>query len=352
MFGDKPFLLDASQHSERFFLMTDFFDFLSLDDDTLRLLYFNVKNELDRRDKLKQPSLKAEIIKTKCNNELVCPICKIPLVKNGKRNDGVQTYRCKCCGKRYSDTNNYSLSSSKLSLNEIKNLITLILIGSPDWAISQIMKINVKTAQYWKDRCIDAANEWANSNILSDHVFIDEMFFSSSRSDRNFETIMTADDVHARRIAMSIAFDIHGKGCCHVHMKSGIPSFNLITSAFKNKIKPGSLITHDQAYYYRKLIEKLNLIDEPIKFDKSNDSIYRTKLKLLNNCCSTLRYNFSCHRGIKLAKLESYGNLFIYRWCSIRKIGFKETVEDMYNRVCVAKKSHKFRDSFKKDSKW
>lgn len=295
--------------------------------------------------------MKADVVQDKMISNQICRVCGGIIVKNGKRKDGVQTYKCTVCGRRCSDTNESSLSSSKLSLDSISNLVTLIMIGSPDWAIAKIMHVNVKTAQFWRDRCIDAANEWANACILSGHVYMDEMFFSSARSGNGFKTVMTADDSHSRRVAMSIAFDSNGNGCCHVYMKSGTPSFKLVTKAFKNKIKRQSQFTHDHAYYYRQLKEKLELVDDPVKFDK-NSAIYKSKMGLLNNCCSTIRYNFSCHRGIKLEKLQSYGNLFMYRWCTVRRLGFIDAVKDMFDRVCIAKKSHKFKDSFKKDSIW
>ena len=51
----------------------------------------------------------------------------------------------------------------------------------------------------------------------------------------------------------------------------------------------------------------------------AGDDEYERKMKLMSNCCSYLRHCFESHNGIKFAKLEAYGNFFLYHWSHVRK---------------------------------
>lgn len=56
-------------------------------------------------------------------------------------------------------------------------------------------------------------------------------------------------------------------------------------------------------------------------------------MKRMGNCFSYLRHCFESNNGIKFAKLEAYGNFFLYRWSHVRKYGLRATVGVLFNRA-------------------
>ena len=309
-----------------------------------------IAEEMNRRSKEAQPSKKAGLAR-KYKRDLRCPKCGVVLWKNGKRKDGVQDYLCPKCRKHYSDTTDTALSHSRLSIHKIKEIIALIMLGCPDWVISYIAEVNEKTAQIWRDRCLDAANEWSRKPKLRNIVFMDEMLFSPSRMKGVSMDDQTADGTYPKDIYVGIAFDSSGYGFCHRYEGHGFPTGEEVLAAFGDRIEPGSVLIHDKAPYHNLLVKRLKLVDGGIKANLMSVE-YKKKMKIMNNCCSVLRYSFESHRGIKTEKLQSYANLFLYRWSHQRSYGLHDAVDFMFYRVCGSKKSHVFKQSFNKSSIW
>ena len=90
---------------------------------------------------------------------------------------------------------------------------------------------------------------------------------------------------------------------------------------------------HDGASSRNGIAKELSLSDDRVKL-AAGDGEYERKMKLMSNYCSYLRHCFESHNGIKFAKLEAYGNFFLYRWSHVRKYGLRATVDYLFNRVC------------------
>ena len=298
-----------------------------------------LRSETDRRERERARFEKAELSKRN-KSDPRCPECKARRMRDGRRRDGVRSYRCPKCGRRYSDASNTSLSSSKLTPAKIRAILTLITLDGPDWVVAEIAEGNVKTAQYWVDRCLDAAGEWSTASRLSGHVWIDEMRFAPIRASGFVDGVWTT---YAGRIAkdayMEAAFDSSGRGFCHLFAeKLGTPGSAMVSECLSGRIEPGSLLTHDGASCHDRAVRELSLGDDWVKF-VAGDAEYERKMKLMSNCCSYLRHCFESHNGIKFSKLEAYGNFFMYRWSQIRKHGLRATIEFLFNRVCGTAKS-------------
>ncbi len=143
-----------------------------------------------------------------------------------------------------------------------------------------------------------------------------------------------------------------GDGFCKLYAeKLGTPNRDMVLSALSGRIEEGSRLTHDGAPCHNLLIKRLGLEDDWCKF-VPGEREYEEKMKLMSNCCSYLRHCFESHRGIKYAKLEAYANFFMYRWSHVRKHGLSETIDFLMGRVCGTRKSHDYRESFRKKSTW
>ena len=282
-----------------------------------------------------------------------CPKCAAKLWRDGKRKDGVQTYVCPVCGKKSCDASGTSLASSKLTMPTIEKTITLIMLDCPNWVVSWILGIDQKTAQFWRDRCLDASQKWSAESTLSKHVWIGEMRFAPTRASGFVDGVWST---YAGKIAkdayLEVAFDCGGSGFCRLFAeKLGTPTRDMVAEALEGRIAKGSKLTHDGAHAHNLLVKKLGLEDDWCKF-VPGDKEYESKMKLMSNCCSYLRHSFESHGGIKFTKLEAYANFFLYRWSHVRKHGLKDAISFMVSRVCGTPKSHTFAESFKKTSKW
>ena len=308
-------------------------------DDEIAAALSLLSAESERRERERSRFEKARLSK-RDKRDPRCPECKVSLMADGRRHDGVARYECPKCHRHYSDASNTSLSSSKLTPRKIRAILTLIALDCPCWVIAEIAGVNAKTAQFWTDRCLDAATEWSAGSKLSGHVWIDEMRFAPTRATGFVDGIWTT---YAGRIAkdayMEVAFDASGRGFCRLYAsKLGTPSKAMVTDCLSNRIEPKSLLTHDGAISHDGIVKELSLTDDWVKF-VAGDEEYERKMKLMSNCCSYLRHCFESHNGIKFSKLEAYGNFFLYRWSHVRKHGLKATVDYLFDRVCGTLKS-------------
>jgi transposase-like protein len=336
---------------ERDFFMLTRDDVSAMPDADLGSLLLMLQAEKERRAKAAAKLEKAALSR-KAKRDLRCPACHSPLRLDGRRADGVQRYRCPSCGRRFSDASATSLSGSKLTPDKIKSIVAMVMLGSPDWVIAWVCGVDAKTAQYWRDRCLDAAEGWSGESELSGHVWIDEMRFAPTRASGFVDGVWVT---YAGRISrdayMEVAFDSRGRGFCDVYAKLGTPYGSSVERCLEGRVAEGSKLTHDGAHCHNAAIRKLSLGDDWVKY-APGDKEYKAKMAPMNNLCSYLRFNFEKHRGIKFAKLAAYGDLFMYQYFHVRKYGFRATIDYLFSRVCGTKKSHNFRDGFRKTSTW
>lgn len=327
------------------------FNYKELDNSQIIEAISCLQNELITREKKNSRFEKAELSK-KYKRDLRCPICKRKLNKDGHRSDGVRQYKCLNCKKVFSDSSLLSLSSSKLTLSKIKEIVTLIVMDCPDWVIAYITNVNIKTIQFWVDRCLDSAVSWAKEAKLKDHFWFDEMRFAPTRASGLEDGIWTT---YGGRIAkdayMLIAFDYDNGFCKVFYEKLGTPTSNMIKTSFSNRVEKGSIATHDGAHFHLQMIEENNLIDDCHKYIKGSKS-YERSMNFMNSCCSYIRHAFESHNGIKYGKLEAYANWFLYRWIHMRKYGLQDSINYLLSRMYGTKKSHKFDDYGEKGEIW
>ena len=314
-------------------------DISQLTDEELHGLNVLVDAEMELRKKQKTRFVKAGLARAN-KAGTICPYCGGKSFKDGKRHDGIQNYECSVCHRKYSDSASTSLASSKLDEAKIKDILTLVCLDCPDWVISVLCKVNVKTAQYWADRCLNSSMEWAKRNILSGRVFIDEMQFAPVRSGSDAYVSYTGRLV--KNLHLEIALDT--KGACYAHAylgNKGHPSGRQVLECLAGKIEKKSVLVHDGSKAHNMLIKELSLTDDWHKF-VAGEETYERKMKLLSNCCSYLRHSFESHRGIKASKIEAYADFFMFRWSSTRKVGLRKTIESLFDMVCGTKKNPNF----------
>lgn len=347
MFGDNPSAW-ASQSLGRDFLMEDISAWsLSATDEELRLASEAIGEEIIRRER-RRASTERHGLSAKNRRVLMCPRCGGRLRRNGKGR-----YACANCGATSNASTGTSLAAAKLTPSKIRKIIALTLLDCPVRVVGWIADVDPKTAQFWRDRCLDAAMEWSAESNLSKHVWIDEMMFVPARA------AGIADDVRltnggklAKEACLGIAVDSSGQAVCKLYPGSGTPRAKEICLAFAKRIEPGSELTHDGAYTHRLLVASVKGIKDDVHKFSKDDPEYEKAMRYMNLLCSYVRFEFEKHRGIKFAKIEAYATFFCYKFTHIRKHGFATAVEYLFGRVCGTAKSHNYRESFRKNSDW
>ena len=126
----------------------------------------------------------------------------------------------------------------------------------------------------------------------------------------------------------------------------------MVRDAFADSIAPGSRLTHDGSPCHNLLVSSVpGLVDDWHKYVKG-DREYEEAMRYMNLLCSYLRFEFEKHKGIKAAKIEAYATLFCYRFSHVRKHGLEASIDFLFGRVCGARKSHTYRESFRKSAEW
>lgn len=98
---------------------------------------------------------------------------RVRLQLDGSRHGGIRSYECLKYGAKGSDASGTSLSPSKLPVSKIEDIVTLIMMDCPDWVVARVAGVNIKTAQFWVDRCLGAAVAWSKEAKLSKHFCFD-----------------------------------------------------------------------------------------------------------------------------------------------------------------------------------
>lgn len=323
------------------------FDLSSMSDDELSRLENLVIEEKRRRERARSPAEKSSLAAAG-KVGFSCPSCGGKLVKSGFRSDGVQRYRCRECRRTTCGSAETALHHSRLTLSEIEKLVTLMVLGTPDWVSSFLLGVSSNTVQYWRDRCLEAAVDWAAGNRLKDHAFMDEMLFAPVRSEDEDRRFNMGGSLEKGEY-LGLFIDVHGSGFCRYYGRS-VTSGDVLM-ALRGRIAPHTVMTHDGAFIHMHAIRVLELADERLVFS-SEDYRYEAAMELLSNCCSYIRRRFTKHSGIKAEKIEAYADLFLYIWSHTRRYGTRGTVEHLMKRLAKTRKRHCYRDMFGPGSKW
>lgn len=115
----------------------------------------------------------------------VCPHCgSVHTVKNGS-NNGRQKYKCKDCGRQFSDTNGTVAFRSKLSAETWIELIKYILQGESCRFIAKNLHINKTTVLYNRHRIATVLRQLDyNKDDFSSIAEVDEYYYPLSFKDK------------------------------------------------------------------------------------------------------------------------------------------------------------------------
>ncbi|GKX67379.1 IS1595 family transposase [Inconstantimicrobium mannanitabidum] len=111
-------------------------------------------------------------------NIVKCPHCgSINIIKYGYTKSGSNIYKrhlCKCCYKTFSEVTTSPLSYSKKDIHVWIQYLGCMAKGMTLKAISEELKINIKTAFAWRHKILSSIENKVMTSELSHHVQVDD----------------------------------------------------------------------------------------------------------------------------------------------------------------------------------
>lgn len=195
----------------------------------------------------------------------VCPHCGgTHIVRNGKRPDGTQRYKCEDCGKRFVITANSIAFGTRKDLSAWRKYIECMLNGLSIIKSAKICGISKNTSFAWRHKILDALQNMASEVQLDGIVEADETFFSVSYKGNNkhsktFSMPRKAhrrgNDVHKRglskeKVCVPCALNRTGHS---IAMVSNLARIRIdgLQAVFGSRIKTGTVLVTDKASAYK-----------------------------------------------------------------------------------------------------
>lgn len=264
-------------------------------------------------------SVKKFVGELRFSDGLVCPVCGCThVVRNGKRKDGTQKYRCMECGKSFTATTNSIAAGSRKDLDTWEKFIDCMMNGFSIRKTAQYCKISKNTAFLWRHKVLDALQQMAEDVTLEGMVEADETFFNVSYkgNHKNSKNFVMPREPHKRGGAIRKRGLSYDKVCvpCAVN-RNGLSIAKVantaratkagISAVLAGRIKEGSALITDKERSYFTFSERENLDWHKLESEwETRKGIFN--LQHINNYHSTLKHFIEGFKGVSTKYLNNY----------------------------------------------
>ena len=240
----------------------------------------------------------------------ICPECgSADVWLDGLTEQNRARYKCPSCNVRFSALTGTIFASAKLPLHKIMKIVEVMCHNASLRLIELTCEVSHSTAFLWRHKVFATVGGWQDKVVLSGRVWIDEMYFSDTRIERE-EGAMRKRGLSKDKVCVVVAIDSWGKAMAVVS-ENGKPSTGRINAALEKHIKKGSVIVHDCEKAHSALVKKLELVDERYKANTA-DPMYLEQMELVNHLCSWIRRYVERFACMKSDNLQAYLDWFIY----------------------------------------
>lgn len=285
----------------------------------------NVKQELEKSKKRKP-----------------CPHCSSDKVyKRGKQN-GIQLYQCRECGKWYSETTGTPLWDIKLK-SKWQGYLRCMQKGMPIKKIALELGISIQTSFDWRHKILSSLSSFV-PQMLSDVVECDELELAlSNKGSRNLErkarkrgTDFKRNDKSKEKTVVQVVTAVQRNGEKYLRaVESKRLSADEITKALDGKLDEQTILITDKHPSYR-LFAKENLSIKHKSFQAKehvNKQDKNIHLQNVNNTHSQLRTFLLPFKGVSSKYLQNYLNWFAYAG---KLSGTKSTIKQWFFAILAS----------------
>ena len=274
-----------------------------------------------------------------------CPHCsEIAFNKYGLTHNKVQRFQCKACGRTFTPITGTIFDKHKISISEwmeyCLNLFRYLSVTADSWNNRNAFT----TSRYWLEKIFLVLEDWEADVVLSGRVWFDETYYSVRSNDLKLNTDGTKPrGLSTNQLCVGVACTKDTILC--ILEGKGQPTATKSFKAFKDHIAPGSTLVHDKSKAHNKLIEKLNLVDEPYD-SKVVNKLPQNKNPLgrINEVHARLKNFLHAHNSFDRDSMQGYLNLFSFAMNP--PANHLEKVELLLNRAFYTRKTLRYRSFY------
>ena len=275
-----------------------------------------------------------------------CPYCDGPIMKNGHRKDGLQTYICGECKRKFNPLTNTIFDSHKIPISEwIEYLLHLFEFHSVKTSAIDNRNSDT-TGRFWLFKVFEVLKSIQKDVILEGDVYIDEKFFpviesKKKRDEKGNELKGTS------RNQISVATGTDKINSIFIVMRHGTPTEASCWRAYHKHIKEESTLIHDGEPSHNRLVDDLALKSIVYKSEETKGLKDKNNpLDPINDLHDKLQRFMMAHGGYDRSNIQDWLNLF---WFIMNGSKDKyDKVKLFLERAILIRKRIKYRDVMSK----
>lgn len=271
-----------------------------------------------------------------------CPYCGSGNIKkNGKRRDGMQTYRCRGCGRKFNPLTGTVFDSRKIPISEwIEYLVHLFQYESV--SVSSLDNRNsLSTGRYWMRKVFSVIKDCQKGIVLGSPFWIDETFLSRKPSELSRRK--KGDRLRGLshdKICIETATD--GKRTVLAAIGYGKPSKSRVLEAMEGHVTEGSTRIDDGEEAHSVLVARYGLRRERhLSADTKGLEDSRNPMNEINRRHRYFKMFMSRHGSYGRASIQDWCNLFSFAYNRRGEVGIM--VEDFLGLALKSKKVMRYR---------
>jgi transposase-like protein len=277
---------------------------------TQKFLKKNYKEHYAERHRQVSESGEADMINSYTPSK--CPFCgSAEFKKRGLTSSGIQRYLCDC-RKGFIPTTGTIFDDRKISISEwleyCLNLFRHVSVTANSWN----NKNAFTTSRYWLQKLFLTLENVQNTIVLSDCVWLDETYYTVRSQD-----IVRKDNgdklsgLSQNQICIGVATD--KQYTLFLVEGTGQPTQKKTLETFRNHIKPGSILIHDEESAHAKLVKELSLDSRAYSSkDLKGLSDKDNPLNPVNRVHDILKKFLNAHSSFDRNNLQGYLNLLAF----------------------------------------
>lgn len=273
-----------------------------------------------------------------------CPYCgHEEYTGYGRTKNGVKRYCCKSCHRTFTIITGTIFQDHKIPISEWIDFCLCLFRFQSFTSISKTNRNAYSTVKYWLSKLFLVLSDYQKDIVLEGTVYIDETFYKVRTQDIEHKDDGTQyRGLSRNQICIGIGTD--GKRTIAFTEGYGKVSGKRTLSTFKDHIREGSKLIHDEERGHRLLVDELALKSETYNArllkgvpDRENP------LLPINRKCFFLKKFLNSHSGFDREELQDYLNLFAF----IMNEGNQyERVEKILEWSLHCSKTLNYRDKF------
>lgn len=300
----------------------------------------NTKRQLEKAViTLKQDSIE----KARFSDGLCCIKCGAVegIVKNGKRKNGQQKYKCKNCGYYFSDTKDSILSGTHKSIEVWETFIWCMNEGYTVRKAANRCGIAKHTSWIWRHKVLNALRETEETRLGGIVEADDTFFLLSYKGNHKYEGDfyeLYGRNARKRGGENSVRGISHEQACVACGVDRGFHSYSKVagTAALTSKrvkevftgiIQEESVLCVDGVTSYRKFAQENHIQLENIESTKKKKGVYH--LNNVNSFHSIIKGFIRTYKGVATKYLNNY--LIWCNWLKRKKMSDDLRIEIMLN---------------------